>query len=219
MAGGTKYVDRFMSRLLVRLGIGADITDLVPVGAGALGIVQTKLYPPSAADPVTPAPAEGDRYYNTTAKEWRFFNGTVWLAHGAISRPLTSSKDIPVTAQDGNTISIDFVWGSNITILSVELYTVASPTVTGGAYAYSAVGDVDSAANQLTVAPTYDLLTVLAGAPPATYVSYDVPTSTTPGVLDIDAGQRVRMTFDASTATGLAGAGSGIMATIKYQYR
>lgn len=42
----------------------------------------TKLYPNSATDPVSPSPADGDRYYNTTIDMWMAYDATraKWLS-------------------------------------------------------------------------------------------------------------------------------------------
>lgn len=76
MSGGHVYVDR------VSLGDGVDRSAIAPSGAGSLQIVTTKLYPPAAANPVAPLPVPGDRYYNTAAREWRWYDGTVWQPYG-----------------------------------------------------------------------------------------------------------------------------------------
>jgi len=82
MSGGKRYMDEAQIDEQVDLGTGADTTTLLPTGLGSIEIAQIKRYPPAAANPVLPVPAAGDEYYNTVAKEWRYFNGAVWIAPG-----------------------------------------------------------------------------------------------------------------------------------------
>ena len=77
MSGGRRYLDE------VTLGDVPDRVDIEPGGSGSIRYVGVRTYLPDTVDPVVPAPVSGDRYYNTAAKEWRWFDGAVWIAYGS----------------------------------------------------------------------------------------------------------------------------------------
>jgi hypothetical protein len=86
-------------------GGGGDGGDVVITpgsgnGAGADGIVQVngpKHYASSASDPTSPAPAEGDRYYNTTLEMEMRYDGSrsKWLSVETTTLTFADSGNLP----------------------------------------------------------------------------------------------------------------------------
>lgn len=66
-----------------------------------------RIYEPAATDPSTPAPSDGDIYYNTAINEWMFYDGTrtKWLsiasAHMQAGRNANTNAGLYYRSIDG----------------------------------------------------------------------------------------------------------------------
>jgi len=137
------------------------------------------------------------------------------------SAPLT--RDIPVENQGSIQIEVDFIWERNITVTAIKLFTETTPTSVANDYAFRAHNaDTDgTGVTNLLGAAEYRLDSaagVLNGAP----ITWSAPLTGTAADLDIDAGERLRLFFDATAdggLTDLTGSGSGIQAMIYYRIR
>lgn len=115
----------------------------------------TRLYAPSATDPVTPAPTGGDRYYNTTLNLWMFYDSSrsKWLSE--------ETFEISV-GRNGATNAGTYYRGPDSRVLSATSGWLApfNGTVIGLAYTRS---DTDAATFEVTADGT-NVATVASSA-------------------------------------------------------
>jgi hypothetical protein len=161
MSSGRIFIDK------VTFGDGANQTEVEPQGNGSLEIVLTKRYPPSAVDPVAPAPGAGDQYFNSAAAEWRWFNGAIWIPYGGGAPVMGNSLlsiEVSLPPANGTTSSVATIpAGAKVTkaiVYNPAPFTGGTPTitignVTDGPTAFMGTGDSAPAVSDLYIKEQY----------------------------------------------------------------
>jgi hypothetical protein len=99
----------------------ADAGKIVAIASGGRQVTAgVQIYPPSATDPVSPAPAGGDTYYNTAIDELMVYDGTraKWLS--AATYTIQAGRD-------GNTNAAGFYRGVNGMLLDASTRGIPIP--------------------------------------------------------------------------------------------